>query len=141
MQVAPLLARYFHTTIRERGYQYFRQKRVRIGFGSASEVSAEVRGSEDYLLLMQWTGERLEVFCGCIYFIDKGQPCKHLWAAILAADAEQHLSAVATAKFPALDTGALLDQAAEKEIAPLAGIEPSRRKPKSTFVRPPQPAA
>ena len=32
-----------------------------------------------------------------MYFIDQGKPCKHLWAAVLAADAGGYLSDVATA--------------------------------------------
>jgi len=141
MQVAPRLAQYFTTAIRGRGYQYFRERRVLIEDGSASEVRAEVRGSEDYSVLMRWTDERLEVFCNCAFFIDNDQPCKHLWAVLLAADAEQYLSSVAELKFPVIDTTAILEHSIDQ--APLAIYDellPISR-PKATPPRPPQPAA
>jgi len=149
MLVAPSLARYFATAIRERGYQYFWQKRVRIEEGSASELRANVRGSEEYSVLLQWTGEMLAVFCDCAFFIENDQPCKHLWAALLAADAKQYLSSVAKVKSPLLDTNAILEQSLDQSLKqsidqnPLAIYDRllDLPKPKPAPPRPPQPAA
>jgi len=141
MQVAPSLAQYFSHRVRERGYEYFRQRRVRIEGGSASEVRADVRGSEDYSVLLQWTGEMLAVFCDCAFFIENDQPCKHLWAVLLAADAEQHLSSVAKVKSPLMDTSLLLEQSIEQDPLALNSELLQIPTPKRTPPRPPQPAA
>jgi superfamily II DNA or RNA helicase len=119
MHIAPNLVRYFAHATRERGYQYFRQGRVRIEDGSASAVRAAVRGSENYSVLLRWTGDKLAVFCDCLYFLDQDQPCKHLWAVLLAADAAEYLSSMAPVKFPVIDTTALLDETRQDE----AGLE------------------
>src|ERR1035441_6913426 len=116
MLLSVILASRFSSTIRERGYQYFRQKLVTILHGSSSELTAEVRGSERYQLLLQISGTRLNVLCSCPYFVDKNEPCKHLWATILAADAEHHLTDVISASDHTLDTETLLGEIAESEF-------------------------
>lgn len=141
MQVAPSLARYFAIAVRERGYQYYRQRRVRIEDGSASEVRAEVRGTEEYSVLLQWTGERLKAFCNCAFFIENDQPCKHLWAVLLAADTEQYLSGVARVKFPVIDTKAILEQSTDRNPPAVYDERLQIPKPRPTPPRPPQPAA
>ena len=113
MLLAPTLKNHFSTIIRERGYQYFRQQRVRIRYGSSSEFGAEVRGSEPYQVMLQWTGSQLAVLCECLYFVDQAKPCKHLWAAVLAADEAKHLSDAASSTGLTLDLDTLLDQFAE----------------------------
>jgi superfamily II DNA or RNA helicase len=82
----------FSSTIRKRGEDYFRQRRVRIDRGSDTEVAASVRGSQAYYVELDWSGDRLSVWCECPYFVDNGLPCKHLWAAMLAAEAQGYLS-------------------------------------------------
>jgi hypothetical protein len=69
-----------------------------------------VRGSEDYSLILQWAGKRLEVLCDCAFLIGNDQPRKHLWAMLLAVDAAQHLSLVAGEKSLVIDTSAILEQ-------------------------------
>jgi len=93
----------FSSGIRKRGEDYFRQRRVRIQRGSGSEVEASVRGSQSYYVMLNWSGDRLSVSCECPYFVDNGLPCKHLWAAILAAGAQGYLSSAATAVDPVLE--------------------------------------
>ena len=61
MLLASTLANYFNARVRERGYQYFSQQRVRIRYGSTSELGAQVRGSEPYEVMLQWTGSQLAV--------------------------------------------------------------------------------
>lgn len=115
MHLAASLARYFSIAIRERGYQYFQQTRVHIESGSSSKVNAEVQGAELYGVILRWTGKRLEVFCDCVFFSEKGQACKHIWATILAAAAQQYLSGMASEKSPLLDIDAILEQTVEHE--------------------------
>ncbi len=124
MQLALLLASRFGSIIRERGYQYFRQQRVRIQHGSTSELGAEVRGSQLYQVMLRWTGSQLAVLCDCGFFFDQDQPCKHLWAAILAADANNLLSDAAAAPVLTLDTNTLLEKFAEQDAGLAEGEAP-----------------
>ena len=57
-----------------------------------------VNGSEPYEVLVKCSEGKLAVSCTCPYFLDQGQTCKHLWAAILSADEEGYLSDVTAAK-------------------------------------------
>jgi hypothetical protein len=91
MQVAPLLAQCFHREVRERGHEYFRRRLVRITSGGASELEAEVRGTENYQVILRRAGDAIESYCSCMYFIDRQRPCKHLWAAVLTGDQAGHL--------------------------------------------------
>ena len=67
-------------------------RRVAILEGTSSELSAEVRGSDVYHVEFKQTPDRLVMSCDCLFFTDQGQKCKHMWAAILAADEQGHLS-------------------------------------------------
>jgi len=139
MLLAPILASQFHSTIRERGHDYFRQRRVRNGYGSAAEFGAQVRGSDFYQVMLQWTGSRLEVLCDCPYFIENDQPCKHLWAAVLAADEQNYLSYAVAARVVPLDTESLLSRYAAMDAAEAAIEPPPRFKPKPASKASPQP--
>jgi SNF2-related domain/Helicase conserved C-terminal domain len=90
--IAPLLSRKFAPALRERGQQYFRQHRVKILEGSATTLAAEVRGSETYSVSLAVEGERFMGACNCPFFLDRRVHCKHIWAAILAADEQGYLS-------------------------------------------------
>jgi hypothetical protein len=90
--IAPLLSRRFSAPVRERGQQYFREHRVRIRSGTSTTLEAEVRGSETYSVRLACSENRLGLACECPFFFDKGQHCKHIWAAILAADEQGYLS-------------------------------------------------
>ena len=85
------LAGDFTRKIRDRGYTYFAQGLVKILKGDHAEVVARVRGSMDYRVHLLWQDQiTLLADCDCPYF-EGGEQCKHLWAAILAADAGQYL--------------------------------------------------
>jgi superfamily II DNA or RNA helicase len=89
--------------------------------------------------MLRWTGSQLAVLCDCPFFIDQDQPCKHLWAAILAADAKNLLSDAGSARVVTLDTNTLLEQSAE-QAGGLAGVEAAPTgKPISFFKLPPKP--
>ena len=78
-----------HTTsrARARGEAYLRQGRVTIVHSSASSVSARVRGSVPYEVTLGVTDGQLEVGCTCPFFEGSREPCKHVWAVALRADA------------------------------------------------------
>src|SRR3984957_15220340 len=142
MLLAPTLKNRFNTSIRERGYQYFSQQRVWIRYGSSSELGAQVRGSQPYRVMLQWTGSQLAVLCECPYFVDQAKPCKHLWAAVLAADEAKHLSDAASSTRLTLDMDTLLDQFAALDGAAVAAKPASlHRQSRPAFKPPLQPAA
>src|SRR5215469_272073 len=93
----------FSSGIRKRGQGYYLQRRVRIESGSDTEVAASVSGSQAYYVEMDWESDRLSVSCECPYFLDNGLPCKHLWATMLAAEAQGFLSPAAAAVNPVLE--------------------------------------
>jgi hypothetical protein len=141
MQLALPLASRFNSTIRERGHQYFRQRRVSVRHGSSSEVGGQVRRSELYHVMLQWTGSQLAVLCDCPFFVDRDQPCKHLWAAILAADAGNYLSDVASSRVLDMDTQTLLKKFAEQDAGLAAIAAAPLHRPIPAFKAPPRPAA
>ena len=120
MHLASILSNAFGTSSQDRGDKYFRQKRVQIRKGSSAELTARVRGSQPYQVMLKWSGSKLAVFCDCPYFSDQGQICKHLWATILAADEQGYLSDATAAGKIRLDTDTLSDQIAneDNEIPP-----------------------
>jgi superfamily II DNA or RNA helicase len=115
LHLAPKLKDRFSFSIRKRGEEYFLQRRVKIQVNSPVELGAQVRGTEDYAVHLEWSGGDLAVLCSCPYFIDQGAVCKHLWATILAADAEGYLSAAREAAEIDLDLDLLLDREFEEE--------------------------
>jgi hypothetical protein len=91
--LAPQLSKQFDAAIRTRGLSYFRRGAVRILRGSADSVTAQVRGSFGYSVVIQWEDGSLTLECSCPYFQSDG-PCKHLWATVLAAQERGYLSAI-----------------------------------------------
>jgi hypothetical protein len=93
--LATLLARDFSKKIRDRGASYFSLGRVKIVRGTDIQLEASVTGSENYQVRFDWQEDTLFASCACPYFAG-GEPCKHLWATILAADAGGYLSVPAS---------------------------------------------
>jgi superfamily II DNA or RNA helicase len=93
MKLASALSYHFDDDVRARGASYFRLGAVRIKRGNATGVEAGVRGSRVYDVEIAWDGRRLTLFCDCPYYEDVGA-CKHIWATILAADAQNYFTAV-----------------------------------------------
>ena len=104
MNLSRRLAGNFSGTVRHRGQSYFWQGRVRIRHGSESGVAANVLGSQNYEVNLDCQDGVLSVSCDCLYFGSDG-PCKHLWAAILAAEARGYLSKAVSAPKLVLDCG------------------------------------
>jgi len=93
MKLASVLSSYFDGDVRARGASYYRLGAVRIKRGNATAVEAGVRGSRVYDVEISWDGRRLMLFCDCPYYEDVGA-CKHIWATLLAADAQNYFTAI-----------------------------------------------
>ncbi len=137
MNLAARLAADFRATVRKRGQDYYWQGLVLIQHGSASKLHAQVQGSRTYGVSLEWQEGALSAWCDCPAFASEG-PCKHLWAAILAADARGHLSAAASATDLILDDGGyeLVEDLDDKDVSPFPLI-PAAVIPKPPAPRPP----
>ncbi len=88
LNLSALMAPQFTRNVRHRGEEYYRRDRVRIERASENELHARVRGSQTYEVELKLKDGTVSVWCDCPYFADNGVPCKHLWATILAAEAQ-----------------------------------------------------
>jgi superfamily II DNA or RNA helicase len=92
--IAQKVSRDFADGVRARGQSYFAKGRVTVTSAKAGQiVVAKVRGTESYKVRLRVRGSKLHASCTCLYFGPEGEPCKHIWATILAADARQLLQA------------------------------------------------
>lgn len=76
---------------RERGRDYFASRRVTLAGGDAWHAAATVRGSRSYDVKLSREHDEIKAWCTCPYCEDYFEPCKHIWATLLAAEAEGHL--------------------------------------------------
>ena len=87
MGIAQKVARNFSDAVRSRGQSYFVKGRVTLMTARAGEVVARVRGTSKYRVRVRLRGSKLLASCTCPYFSPQGEPCKHLWATLLLAEA------------------------------------------------------
>src|SRR5580692_5589077 len=87
MGIAQKVARNFSDAVRSRGQSYFVKGRVSLMAARAGEVVARVRGTSKYRVRVRLRGSKLLASCTCPYFNPQGEPCKHLWATLLLAEA------------------------------------------------------
>ena len=87
MGIAQKVARNFSDAVRSRGQSYFVKGRVTVMAARAGEVVARVRGTSKYRVRLRMRGSKLLASCTCPYFSPQGEPCKHLWATLLLAEA------------------------------------------------------
>ena len=87
MGIAQKVARNFSDAVRSRGQSYFVKGRVTLMAARAGEVVARVRGTSKYRVRLRLRGSKLLASCTCPYFSPQGEPCKHLWATLLLAEA------------------------------------------------------
>src|SRR5262249_47944870 len=97
MSLAARVTENFTANVRKPGEQYHREGRVCNDRGSASGLWALVHGSQTYEVDLNFSNGTLSLWCGCPYFGDRGNLCKHLWAAIVTADERGYLKELATA--------------------------------------------
>jgi hypothetical protein len=90
MTLATLLAHFVDWRVRERGRQYFQTGKVQIVSAGPEVVEAAVSGTEEYRVSLRREEANLWVFCTCAFF-ESGEACKHVWAAVLAADERKAL--------------------------------------------------
>ena len=76
---------------RIKGNRYFLGGAVRGIEGTDTDVVATVRGSALYSVHLHRDGDAFTATCQCPYFTDRRDLCKHIWAVVLAADAEGFL--------------------------------------------------
>ena len=93
MGIAQKVSRVFSDAVRSRGQSYFAKGRVALTASKVGEVIARVRGTAKYRVRLRVRGGKLLVSCTCPYFGPQGEPCKHIWASILMADARGLLQA------------------------------------------------
>jgi hypothetical protein len=78
-----------HTRVK--GDDYFRRNAVQIVDSEPGQIRARVQGTALYDVSIGWDDVEYNYHCSCPYFLDEGEPCKHLWATLLAADAKRLL--------------------------------------------------
>src|SRR3954454_2006809 len=93
MGIAQKISRTFTDAVRSRGQSYFAKGRVIVSAAVAGGVIAKVRGTAKYRVRLRIRGNKLHVSCSCPYFTPTGDPCKHVWATVLVADARNLLQA------------------------------------------------
>ena len=59
--------------------------------GRGGRGHRQVRGTAKYRVRLRIRGSKLHVSCTCPYFTPTGDPCKHIWATVLVADARSLL--------------------------------------------------
>ncbi len=92
MGIAQKVARQFADGVRSRGRSYFDKGRVVVTSAKAGQiVVAKVRGTDAYKVKLRLRNGKLHASCTCLYFGPQGEPCKHIWATVLVADARQLL--------------------------------------------------
>jgi len=76
----------FDSEVQSRGERYYYEQTVSIEHTCSTAVVAHVKGGRSYTVTLDLLDDELIVDCDCPYFSAAG-PCKHVWATILASDA------------------------------------------------------
>src|SRR5215217_7144546 len=87
-----ILAAHVRFRTRSKGLHYFRSGAVIKMDGAEFIVQAVVRGSRDYRVVLLREPGRFTGSCECPYYADRGEICKHIWAALLQAERRNLLS-------------------------------------------------
>ena len=75
----------------QRGRQYFLSGAVKRIKGDALSINAVVQGTIQYDVTISNVDGFLDYSCTCPYFERDFEPCKHIWAACLAAEQQGFL--------------------------------------------------
>ncbi len=90
------LASHVSKRTRERGRDYFKARRVKLVSADEWHADATVRGSRSYNVNLTRQSDEIEAWCTCPYCEDSFELCKHIWATLLAAEAQGHLAGAGT---------------------------------------------
>jgi hypothetical protein len=93
MSLTTELSKRIPNLIQQRGIPYYREGAVRIVHGDADVVSANVSGIDVYQVTLTRRKSAIKAYCSCPYFADHMETCKHIWATLLAAEAQGYLRA------------------------------------------------
>jgi superfamily II DNA or RNA helicase len=88
MRVSDFLGEQISNGSRSRGLSYFRAGAVRSLSVEDGVIQATVRGSEPYTVWIETGSPALRASCTCRFFDDRLDICKHIFAAILSAEAQ-----------------------------------------------------
>jgi superfamily II DNA or RNA helicase len=91
MGLTAKLSQFVDGGVRRRGGGYFARGAVSVMEGDNWSVLARVRGGSEYIVTLKRQRKTVRVSCTCPYFETYLQPCKHTWAALLAAEGEGYL--------------------------------------------------
>ncbi len=100
-----LTARLFNQvdrTSQERGRRYFLHGAVNFIEGTAWTMHAAVQGTRLYDVQVATENHHVNASCTCPYFERVQEPCKHVWAALLAAERSGFLSGLNSMAAPHL---------------------------------------
>ncbi len=87
MSLAQVLTRFVSAGVRQRGQEYFRRRWVALGDCGPLAANALVNGTQVYAVDLARRSSHILASCSCPYVVDRREPCKHLWATLLAVDA------------------------------------------------------
>ncbi len=90
--VSESISGYFSARNRHWGQLTFRAGRVVITSASPEEVVATIYDDPEQRVRLRLAEGRLVVGCTCDHFEAEGTACKHVWAVLLAAEAEGYLN-------------------------------------------------
>src|SRR4051794_35620775 len=102
-RLSDLLAPQVSRNCRARGHEYFASGAVRDIHVADRAIVARVDGGQTYEVVLENQRNQLRVSCTCPFFYDSFEVCKHIWAAVLAAES-RNLSLVGADAVPALIT-------------------------------------
>ena len=88
MSLTSKFAEEFSPTARQEGARIFESGRALVDAPEAQWIEATVRDGRSYCVQLTREKGAVRYACECARFNDSGEPCKHVWAALLAAEAE-----------------------------------------------------
>ena len=88
MRLSQALAAQVSSRTRSRGAAYFTSGAVSRIDVRDTILQATVTGSQPYQVCLEPAGSLLRGSCTCAYYLDRVDICKHVWAALLAAEAQ-----------------------------------------------------
>ena len=72
--------------VRRRGIDLYHYGHVTITESSENQITASVRGGDNYAVWLRNDGKALRVSCTCPYYAGNVAICKHIWATVLEAN-------------------------------------------------------